>query len=189
MFDQKVGYSGDIVKDWGPKLWLGFILVLFGIITFAAPSLALDSLIILFAGLCLIVGIILVANALMGSMLYKNSLLVLFEGVLVFIVGLMVLLWPDITAITMLYLFGLFALVLGVFRVVEALMMPSDVKNALGRPVIWMLLVSGLFSAVIGILVMAWPWESLLAILWIAGLYAILFGVMMMAAALAGSKQ
>lgn len=181
-------YTGDLFKDWWAKLFVGLFLIAFGFLCFVWPEMVLFTAIILFGGLCILSGVMFVLSALSGQLGDKFRLLAMFEGVLLFIIGVMTFFWPGITAVTLLYLFGFFALIVGVFRIVDYLTMPQELRPMFGKTSRMLLLLGGIFSAILGIVIMVYPQPSLLAILWIAGAYAIVFGAFMFAAAISSQK-
>jgi uncharacterized membrane protein HdeD (DUF308 family) len=182
-------YTGDLFKDWWAKLFVGLFLIAFGFVCFVWPEMVTLTAVILFGGLCLLSGIMFILSALSGQLGDKFRLLALFEGILLFIIGVMTFFWPDVTAVTLLYLLGFFALLVGLFRIVDALVMPKELRPMFGKVSWAFLLIGGILSVIIGILILAYPWPSLLAILWLAGAYAIVFGTFIFAAALASAKK
>ncbi|MCE5296943.1 MAG: DUF308 domain-containing protein [Euryarchaeota archaeon] len=182
-----VGYTGDIIKDWWALLWYGAFLLIFGVIAYIMSDMNLTDLTIWFAGLLLFSGIVFVAAYFKGTMLAKNKLQPLTEGIVYFILGLVVLLMaPDSEA--MLMYFGIFALFAGLMRVVEAFTMNAAVKQSIGKICFIMLLVAGFLSLIVGIYVLVFPAESMLDILWAVGGYAIIYAGLVISAALSGSK-
>jgi uncharacterized membrane protein HdeD (DUF308 family) len=189
MADAGMMYSGNVLKDWWARLIIGIILVFFGFVAYVWTGPVLTTLIVLFGGLCLFMGVVLIIASLSGAIWPKHSVLILFEGVLLFIIGIMAFFWTDITAKSLAVIFGFFAVLVGVFRIAEVFTMPKELKTFMGRTSLIFLLVAGIFSLIIGLFLLLFPVDSLLAILWAAGLYAILFGIMLIASALAGSKK
>lgn len=189
MADAGMMYSGNVLKDWWARLIIGILLVLFGFVACVWTGPVLDTLIVLFGGLCLFMGVVLIIASLSGAVWPKHSLMILFEGVLLFIIGLLAFFWTDITAKSVVMIFGFFAIVIGLFRIVEALTMPKEIKTQMGRTSLIFLLVAGIFSFVIGDFLLLFPVDSLLTIFWAVGLYAILMGILFIASAIAGSKK
>ena len=98
--------------------------------------------------------------------------MLLFEGILGILAGVVALVWPGITALAFLYLLAAWAIITGIMELVAPLSFPMRG----GRAVLTAL--SGLVSIVFGILIAAQPATGLLAVVWLVGVYAIVFGVM-----------
>ena len=80
------------------------------------------------------------------------------------------LFWPGITALTLLYLVAFWAISTGVLEVVAAIEFRREIDGE-G----WMIL-SGVVSIVFGSLLVASPGAGLLSLVWLVGLFAIVFG-------------
>ncbi len=98
--------------------------------------------------------------------------MLLFEGILGILAGVVALVWPGITALAFLYLLAAWAILTGILELVAPLSFPMS----FGRAVLMVL--AGLVSVVFGILIAAQPASGLLAVVWLIGVYAIVFGVM-----------
>jgi uncharacterized membrane protein HdeD (DUF308 family) len=183
----KVGYTGNIVSDWGALLWYGAFLLVFGFVAYVKSDMDLMNLTVWFAGFLLFSGIVFVMAFFKGSMLAYNKFQPLIEGAIFFILGLVILLTaPDSEALLM--YFGIFALVAGAMRVIEAFTMSPAVKQGVGKLCFAVLLIAGLLSLIIGVYVLVLPADGMMEILWAVGGYGIIMGAMIASAALFGSK-
>jgi uncharacterized membrane protein HdeD (DUF308 family) len=88
------------------------------------------------------------------------------NGVLSLALGVIILVWPDISLFALTILFGVFTLATGVVGFGAAISGPM--KEGRG----W-LIVSSLLSIAVGIVVLVWPSISALALLYVIGAYAI----------------
>ncbi len=152
-------------------LFRGFAAILFGILTLVWPKLSLTVLVLLFGVFAVISGITAVVGALRSTDIPGWGLL-LFEGILGILAGAVALVWPGITALAFLYLLAAWAIITGIMELVAPLSFPMSG----GRSVLMVL--AGLASIVFGILIAAQPASGLLAVVWLIGVYAIVFGVM-----------
>ena len=152
-------------------LFRGIAAILFGILTFVWPKLTLSALVLLFGIFAVISGITAVAAALRNTG-EKGWGVLLFEGILGILAGVIALAWPGITALAFLYLLAAWAIVTGILQIVAPLSFPMSG----GRAVLMVL--SGLLSIVFGILIAAQPASGLLAVVWLIGAYAVVLGVM-----------
>jgi uncharacterized membrane protein HdeD (DUF308 family) len=186
---QKDVMTGDLVKDWWAKLIIGFILIVWGFLAFVSPELSLLTVIIIFGMMCLFAGIAMIAFALSGSPMVRNKWMMVIEGILLFTIAMMAFFWPETTALTLLYLFAAFAIVLGLFEIIFAISMPKDASQEIGSASRGMMILGGILSLVFGMLLFIYPGSGLLAILWIAGAFAIIIGGIWIATGIAGSKE
>jgi uncharacterized membrane protein HdeD (DUF308 family) len=156
-------------------LFRGIAAVLFGILTLVWPKLSLAVLVLLFGVFAVVSGITAVGAALRNREEQGWGFL-LFEGILGILAGVVALVWPGATALAFLYLLAAWAILTGILELVAPLAFPMRG----GRAVLMVL--AGLLSVVFGILIAAQPAAGLLAVVWLIGVYAIVFGVMYIAA-------
>ena len=149
----------------------GIAAILFGILTLVWPHLTLSVLVLLFGVFAVIGGITAVAAALRNRDEPGWGLL-LFEGILGILAGVVALVWPNITALAFLYLLAAWAIITGIMELVAPLAFPMRGGRAA------LMVLAGLASIVFGILIAAQPSSGLLAVVWLIGVYAIVFGVM-----------
>ncbi len=86
--------------------------------------------------------------------------------------GVVALIWPGVTALSFLYLLAAWAIITGILEMVAPLSFPMSG----GRGVLMAL--SGLVSIVFGIVIAVQPASGLLAVVWLIGIYAIVFGIL-----------
>ena len=146
----------------------GIAAILFGILTLVWPNLTLSVLVLLFGVFAVVSGITAVAAALRNREEQGWGLL-LFEGILA---GVVALVWPNITALAFLYLLAAWAIITGIMELVAPLAFPMRGGRAA------LMVLAGLASIVFGIIIAAQPSSGLLAVVWLIGVYAIVFGVM-----------
>ena len=152
-------------------LFRGIVAVLFGVVALVWPHLTLSVLVFLFGLFALIGGITIVAAALRNTG-ERGWGLLLFEGILWILAGVVSLVWPGITALAFLSLLAAWAILTGILEVIAPLAFPMG----LGRAALTAL--AGVVSIVFGILLAARPSSGLLAVVWLIGAYAIVFGIM-----------
>src|SRR5690349_9035427 len=152
-------------------LFRGLAAILFGILTLVWPKLSLTALVFLFGVFAVVSGITAVAAALRNTDEQGWGLLLL-EGILGILAGVIALVWPGITALAFLYLLAAWAILTGILEFVAPLSFPMSG----GRAVLMVL--TGVLSVIFGVLIAAQPAAGLLAVVWLIGVYAIVFGVM-----------
>jgi uncharacterized membrane protein HdeD (DUF308 family) len=142
--------------------------ILLGIAAFAWPGITLFVLVILFGAYALVDGVF----ALVAGALGRSWLLIL-EGVLGVVAGIIALVWPGITAIALLFVVAAWALLTGVAELAAAIRLRRLIRNE------WLLVIGGVASVVFGILLVVNPRAGLLALVWLVGAYALVFGVIL----------
>jgi uncharacterized membrane protein HdeD (DUF308 family) len=152
-------------------LFRGIAAILFGIVALVWPGPSLVVLVLLFGVFAVISGITAVAAALRNRGEQGWGLL-LFEGILGILAGVVALVWPGITALAFLFLLAAWAIITGILEFVAPLSFPMSG----GRAVLMVL--TGVVSVVFGVIIAAQAASGLLAVVWLIGVYAIVFGVM-----------
>src|SRR5215467_8034991 len=163
-----------LAKNWWALALRGAAAVLFGLLTFFLPGITLVTLVLLFGAYALVDGLF---NVVAFFRVASHHWAFLIEGVIGLIAGILTFAWPAITAITLLYLIAFWAIFTGVFEIVASIRLRKVIANE------WLLLVMGLLSALFGLLILFSPGAGALAIvLWI-GVYALIFGIVLLALA------
>jgi uncharacterized membrane protein HdeD (DUF308 family) len=121
-----------------------------------------------------------------GSMLLhalaKNWWLTLLRGICAIVFGVLAFIWPGMTLVTLVLLYGAFALADGVFALAAAIMGGTPLPR-------WWLAVVGLLGIAAGIVTFAWPGMTALLLLWFIAGWAIATGVMQIVGAIRLRKE
>jgi uncharacterized membrane protein HdeD (DUF308 family) len=153
----------------------GIIGILFGVVVLvASPATTLLVLVYLFGAYAFVGGIVAAALALRYTK-EQGWALLLVEGLLGIVAGIVAFVWPGITAFALLFLIAAWAIVTGITQIVGALTLPPGIGHK------WLLLLSGLLSVIFGVLITLWPGAGLLTVIWLIGIYALVFGSMYIA--------
>jgi uncharacterized membrane protein HdeD (DUF308 family) len=152
--------------------------VVFGIVAVIWPDVTLGVLVLLFGAYALVDGVIALTTALFGGRLggRRRGWLVL-EGVLGIVVGLSTFAWPDITTVALLWLIAAWAIGTGVLELGTAVALRRELTNE------WRLVLSGVLSVAFGLFLAVRPQQGALALVGVVGLYAIVFGIALVALA------
>ena len=153
----------------------GVIAIIFGILVFIYPGETVVIFLWIFGIFLLAGGIVLIAYSFRRSGTHRW--LTLIEGILAIIIGIIALAYPGMTALTVVYLVGFFALFSGIIQIIEAFFVPRGEKTG-GMSSRWFLAGSGIWSLLIGVLLLAVPLGGILAAVWIVAAYAIVLGIM-----------
>jgi uncharacterized membrane protein HdeD (DUF308 family) len=157
----------------------GVVAVGVGIFLLLNPFAAVRTLALLL-GLSLVVGGCLEIVAGWDSHRRAASLLL---GAILVIGGVLVAFWPEVTVWTLAILTGVSLLIHGIARIAMAFVARSEIPG-------WgWLALAGVVNIVVGVLALAWPEATVLVLSVVLGLQVLLFGVLMLVAAFAGSRS
>jgi uncharacterized membrane protein HdeD (DUF308 family) len=155
------------MKDyWWLILIEGVIAVIFGVFVLLNPAISAVSLVIAFGVYAVASGGITFFVGLFGSGETGDRVMLAIQGILQAIVGVLVLTWPGISMISLLFAISIYAFVGGIVAIVGAF------QNRDG----WLGL-SGVVSVLFGIYAFRFPGDGALAVLFAIGIYAIVVGV------------
>jgi uncharacterized membrane protein HdeD (DUF308 family) len=178
--DRFTNVAGTQVKKWRWAIGLqGLASVVFGVMLLAWPEISVYALTIVFGIYTLATGITMFGAAFSSKNKDERASLIL-SGLLGTVVGIMVLVWPSISALALLYVIGTYAVLLGILAIVASLRLPLD-----GRDTALMIL-SGLVSIVFGIVIFAKPGAGALAVLALIAAFALVAGITQLVVAIGG---
>lgn len=167
-----------LAHNWWMLLLRGLLALVFGLLCVAYPGVTLTVMKIMFGAYALLDGILALASSIYtakGRPRWRSTLL---EGAAGSFLGLLILIWTDITAFGLLYLIGVWAIITGVFEMAAAIRLRQHFTNE------WLLIMSGAASVIFGLLILVIPHAGVLAVVWWIGTYSIFFGMAFTALAL-----
>jgi uncharacterized membrane protein HdeD (DUF308 family) len=166
-------FGPSLARNWGAVAFRGLLTILFGILILVWPEISLLLLVTFFGIFALIGGILALFIAFRGRQADEGwALFLALEGLAGIAAGVIAFLWPRITAVALLYLIAVWAIVRGIFEIIFAIQLRREIQNE------WLLGLAGLLSIAFGVLLAIWPGPGLLVILWTIGVYAIILGVL-----------
>ena len=112
-----------------------------------------------------------------AASLARNWWAVALRGVAALIFGILTAVWPEISLAALVLLFGIYAIVDGIFNVISA------VRERQGERRWWALLLEGLVSIAAGVFTLVVPGLTALALVYVIAGWAIVTGVLEVAAA------
>jgi len=159
-------------------MFQGVITLLFGVAVIFWPGLTLAILIYLFGAYILVSGIVHIVHGLSG--LGKDSWagLVALLGLVELGFGVYILRHPKETFTVFIALIGFILIIRGVIELVSALFDTKSDGGSRGLAVF-----SGLFAAVVGIIILDQKAAAGVAFVWLLGVYAIVVGILELSAA------
>ena len=160
-------------RGWWLLLLRGLAAIAFGVLTWSQPGISLAVLVMFFGAYSLVDGVLGVWTAIAGREHHEHWWVFLLEGLLGVGVGILTFFAPGVTAIALLFYIAIWAIGTGVLEIVGAIRLRKEIDGE------WMLILAGLASVVFGVLLMAQPGADALALIWLIGSYAIVFGVLL----------
>jgi uncharacterized membrane protein HdeD (DUF308 family) len=161
----------EVVKKSFWSLFLrGVIAVIFGLLVINYTHLTIHLLIAFFGVYFILNGLVIAVFSLVNRW-DKNWGYHLLEGIINIIVGLLVVLWPQVTAIIILYLIAIWAILVGILQIIAFI----QAKHLLSSELL--LGFSGLLSLIVGIYLIRFPGAGAIAIAWLIGFYILIVGL------------
>ena len=161
-------------RNWWALALRGLAAILFGLLAFILPGITLGALILLFGAYMLVDGVFAIVAAVRAAGRDARWWLLLVEGILGVLAGIVAFVWPGLTALALLYFVAAWAIVTGIFEIVGAIRLRREIEGE------WALILGGALSVLFGVLLMVIPAPAgLLSLLWLIGVYAVAFGVVL----------
>ena len=168
----------EISRYWWAVALRGVLAIAVGVTALIWPAATLGVLVLLFGAYALADGLVTAGTALFGGPLTAGRRMwLLLAGVVGIGAGLVTLAWPGITALALLWLIAVWAIVTGVMAIVAAVRLRRELANE------WLLALGGLVSVAFGLSLAVRPAQGALAVIWLIGLFVIAFGATLVALA------
>ncbi len=171
MTSEYVKFEGfPVTTRWWALVIRGLAAIAFGVLAFAKPSISLFALVILWGAYTIVDGVFAVVVAIRGARVVPGWGWLLAEGIISIASGVVTYLWPGITAVVLLAMIAAWAVLTGVAEIATAIRLRRELHGE------WMLAATGVLSIAFGAILAMRPLAGALAVTWLIGLYAILFG-------------
>jgi len=161
----------QVARGWWIYAVRGVAAIIFGVAALVWPVPTLAVLVYLFGAFAFADGTAMLAALARGDVLARRHAWATgLSGASGILIAIATLVWPGITALTLLYLVAFWAILTGVFGIVSAIELRRVIEGEF-----WMIL-GGVLSIVFGSLLVMNPGNGLLSLVWLVGVYAIMFG-------------
>jgi uncharacterized membrane protein HdeD (DUF308 family) len=163
---------GLVTRQWWVFAIRGIAALVFGVLAFIWPATTLAVLVFLFGAYALVDGVALLVALVRGDAIARrHAWAVAIIGVLGIVAGVATFMWPGLTALSLLYLVAFWAIATGTFQVIAAVALRRELDGEF-----WMAL-GGIASIVFGAFLVAFPGAGLLSLVWLVGVWSVVFGV------------
>jgi uncharacterized membrane protein HdeD (DUF308 family) len=168
--------ESDLVpRHWWALAIRGFAAIVFGILALALPGMTLAVLVLLFGAFALVDGVLAIISALRSG--GEHLWYLLLQGVVGIVAGVAAFTWPGLTALALLFIIAAWAVVTGILEVISAVRLRKVIHNE------WAWIAGGVLSVVFGLVMLISPGAGALALVWLIGGYAIIYGITLFALA------
>lgn len=164
-------------KEWGWIALRGLSALIFGVLALALPGVTLTLLVIVWGAYVLLDGVLALAAGLRIDDQGKPMWPLIMVGLLGIGAGIATFFWPGLTALTLILIIGGWAIAIGLLQIVAAMRLRKHIHGE------WLHALSGLLSVIFGLAMVAWPGAGAIALTWLIGWFAIVFGVILVAMA------
>lgn len=172
--------SRPLLRALGNNWWLllvrGICAVIFGVLAFVWPNITLISLVILFGVYVLLDGFLTLVGVVKERSRKKLSgslWWLLVSGIAGITAGVLTFIYPQITELILVIFIGAWALVCGIVQIFGAIRLRREINHE------WLLIIAGVISILFGAVILLFPGAGALALLWLIGSYAVVFGLLM----------
>lgn len=160
-----------LARKWWLYVARGVLAIVFGLLALIWPEQIKLALVLVFGFYALGDGIFSVFTGIATSRYFRRWWAVLLEGVAGILVGVLTFLNPNATGLVLLYFIAAWAVVTGIFEIVAAIQLRRLIAGE------WVMILSGLLSIALGVLLFVFPGAGAISLVWMIGIYAILFGI------------
>ena len=157
-----------LTRNWWLVALRGALAVIFGIVTLAWPGLTLLALIFLWGFYALVDGISSIA---LGAAVRGHRWTNVLIGVVGVLAGLVAIFLPGETAVVLLVIIAIWAIVAGVAQIVGGIALRSTMPHA------WFLIVTGALTLILGVVLLFDPGAGALALVTTIAIFAIVWGI------------
>jgi uncharacterized membrane protein HdeD (DUF308 family) len=149
----------------------GAAAIAFAVVILVWPSIGLSALIALFGAFALVSGLATIAGAFSVPLPGNRRTGLVIEGLFGIALGIVVFIWPSLSALGLLYFIASWAVAIGIFEIALSVSLPVTGRREL------MLGLSGLLSIAFGVIMFAKPGAGAIALLALVAALALVSGV------------
>jgi uncharacterized membrane protein HdeD (DUF308 family) len=164
-----------LTRYWWAFIVRGILAIALGVMVYAWPAMSVAALIIVFGIYAFVDGVFLLVKAIGGWKARDDRWLLLFEGLLGIGIGVITFIAPGVTAVGLLFYIAAWSLTTGILEIVGAIRLRKEIEGE-----VWWIL-TGIVSILFAVFLMVFPGAGILGLVWLLGIYAIVFGILLIA--------
>lgn len=164
-----------LARNWWAVLIRGIVAIIFGILALVFPVSAILAIGILFGAYAFVDGIFAIIAAIRAAEAHERWWPFVIEGIIGILIAAITFYDIRITLFALYFTIAAWAFLTGILEIVAAVQLRKQIANE-----IW-LIIGGIASILFGILMVWDPIAGAVAVIWIIGAYAIVFGAIMIA--------
>jgi uncharacterized membrane protein HdeD (DUF308 family) len=161
----------NLARNWWVFVLRGIVAILFGVLAFVRPGITLEALVLLFAFWALFDGVLALIGSVGAAEAHEPWWPFVLMGLLGIAAGLVALRWPGITALALLLIIAYWSIFRGVLEIIAAVRLRHLIQGE------WAYIIGGVASLAFGVLLVMYPGAGLLSVIWLIGIYAVIFGI------------
>lgn len=162
-----------LARNWWAVLIRGIAALVFGILALVWPGATILAIGILFGAYALVDGVFAIIATIRAAEARERWWPFLIEGIVGIVIAGITFYDIRITLLALYLTIAAWAFVTGIFELVAAIQLRKMIANEF-----WLIL-GGIASIAFGILMVVYPLAGALALIWLIGAYAIIFGIIM----------
>ena len=124
----RLGMGTLLARSWWAVALRGALAILFGLGVLFWPQIGLAVLVAFFGAFAFVGGLFAVIAALRGGSAYRNVLL-LIEGLIGMVIGLLVFFWPAAAGLSLIYLIAAWAVLSGILEIIIAIQLRKQMTE------------------------------------------------------------
>jgi uncharacterized membrane protein HdeD (DUF308 family) len=160
-------------RAWIWSIVRGALMIVFGILAFVWPLGTAVALAVLVGIFALVDGVIDIIDAIRfrGS---PGVGLRVFLGIVSLVFGALLLFWPHISLGVLVIFVAIWSILIGALQIIANV----SLRTQSGRSWVWGV-IAGAIGVIFGIVVLIWPKAGVVTLIWLIGIWAIVFGIML----------
>lgn len=159
------------IINWSPFLISGLVTLLYGFLALLLPASLLETVMTVTGVILLVAGAVCAGIALLRKKNMMPWMLLLFEAIILFLVGLAAIIWSYETVKLLIILIGVWVAIIGLMQLI-ALIGIQGLANK------WFFVACGVLALAFGILMIVNPFESAEFFIKLTGAIALVVGIL-----------
>lgn len=159
------------ILNWSPFLISGLVTLLYGILALLLPANLLETVMTVMGVILIVTGAVCIGVSLLRKKNMMPWMLLLFEGIVMILVGLAAIIWSYETVKLLIILIGIWVAIIGLMQLISLI----GIKGLANK---WFFVVCGLLALAFGILMIFNPFESAEFFVKLTGAIALVVGIL-----------